>query len=128
MGVFFAGLLAAELRHHSLALVLDANALAFGLGFLVLAWFFGGYSFLRWPWMPFRQLVQRWMLVVSSALALAVQVGWLLNVPDTAVWFHRSTLVVLGLAIALWRVLSDAGSIHGRGIKPHSPGWSPRWR
>ena len=101
MGVFLAALLAAEFRHHSLALVLDADGLAFGLGFLVLAWFFGGYSFLRWPWMPFRQLVQRWLLVVSSALAMAVQVGWLLNVPVTAVWFHRSTLVILGLVLGL---------------------------
>ena len=128
MGVFLFALLAAQFRHQNLALVLEADGLAFGLGFLVLAWFFGAYSLLRWPWMPFWQLVQRWLLVVGSALALALQVGWLLNEPVAAVWFHRSTLVVLGLAIALWRVLSDAGSIHGRGIKPHSPGWSPRWR
>ena len=105
LGLLLAGLLATQSRHHNLALVLDADGLAFGLLFLVLAWFFGGYSFLSWPWMPFRQLVQRWLLVVSSALALAVQVGWLLNVPVTAVWFHRSTLVVLGFVLGLWGVL-----------------------
>ena len=75
--------------------------MAFGLGFVLLAWFFGGYSFLRWPWMPFRHLVQRWLLVVGSALLLAVLAGWLLNVPVTAVWFHRSTLLILGLALGL---------------------------
>ena len=85
--------------------MLTADGLIFGLGFLLLAWFVGGYSFLRWPWMPFRQLVQRWLLVVGSALALAVLVGWLLAVPVTAVWFHRSTLLILGLALGVWGVL-----------------------
>ena len=62
MGVFLFALLAAQFRHQNLALVLEADGLAFGLGFLVLAWFFGAYSLLRWPWMPFWQLVQRWLL------------------------------------------------------------------
>jgi len=70
-----------------------------------LAWFLGGYSFLRWPWMPYRQLVQRWLLVVGSALGLAVLAGWLLNASLTAVWFHRSTLLILGLVLALWGLL-----------------------
>ena len=105
VGIWLAALLAAELLHHNPGLVLDAGALAFGLGVLVLAWFFGGYSFLRWPWMPFRQLAQRWLLVVGTALALAVQVGWLLNLSVTSVWFHRSALAVLGLVLGLWGVL-----------------------
>ena len=100
-----AALLATQLLHHSPALVLSADGLAFGLGFVLLAWFFGGYSFLRWPWMPFRQLVQRWLLVVGSALFLAVLAGWLLNVPVTAVWFHRSTLLIVGLVLGCWGVL-----------------------
>ena len=79
LGVLAAALLAAQLRHHNPALVLQADGLAFGLVFLLLAWFLGGYSFLRWPWMPYRQLVQRWLLVVGSALGLAVLAGWLLK-------------------------------------------------
>ena len=105
VGVLLAALLAAQLHHHNPALVLSTDGLAFGLGFVLLAWFFGGYSFVRWPWMPFRQLSQRWLLVVGSALLLAVLAGWLLNVPVTAVWFHRSTLLIVGLALFLWGVL-----------------------
>jgi len=105
LGVLLGALLAAQLRHHNLALVLQADGLVFALGFLVLSWFLGGYSFLRWPWMPFRQLVQRWMLVVASALVLAVAAGWLLYTALTAVWFHRSTLLILALVLGLWGVL-----------------------
>ena len=105
LGVLAGALLAAQLRHHNLALVVQADGLVFGLGFLLLAWFFGGYSFLRWPWMPYRQLVQRWLLVVGSALALAVLAGWLLNAALTAVWFHRSTLLILGVVLGLWGLL-----------------------
>ena len=105
LGLLLAALLATQWLHHSPALVLSADDLAFGLGFVLLAWFFGGYSFLRWPWMPFRQLVQRWLLVVGSALLLAVLAGWLLNVTVTAVWFHRSTLLILGLALGSWGLL-----------------------
>lgn len=105
LGVVIGALLAAQLRHHNIALVLQADGLAFALGFLVLSWFLGAYSFLRWPWMPFRQLVQRWMLVVISTLVLAVAAGWLLNAALTAVWFHRSTLLILALVLGLWGVL-----------------------
>ena len=104
-GVLAGALLAAQLRYHNPALVLQVDGLAFGLGFLLLAWFLGGYSFLRWPWMPYRQLLQRWLLVLGSALALAVLTGWLLNVAITAVWFHRSTLLILGLVLAVWGLL-----------------------
>jgi len=55
--------------------------------------------------MPFRQLVQRWLLVVASALVLAVAAGWLLNAALTEVWFHRSTLLILALVLGLWGVL-----------------------
>jgi len=106
LGVLFGALLAAQLRHHNPALVLQAGGLVFGLGFLVLAWFFGGYSFLRWPWMPYRQLLQRWLLVVASALGLAVWAGWLLNAALTEVWVHRSTLLILGLVLAAWGLLT----------------------
>ena len=102
VGVLLAAWLAAQWLHQNPALVLQADGLAFGLGFVLLAWFFGGYSFLRWPWMPFWRLVQRWLLVLGSALALAMLVGWLLNVPVTAVWFHHSTLMILGLVLGFW--------------------------
>jgi len=104
-GVLAGALLAAQLRHHNPALVLQADGLAFGLGFLLLAWFLGGYSFLRWPWMPYRQLLQRWLLVVGTAVALAVLTGWLLNAALTAVWFHRSTQLIVGLVLAVWGLL-----------------------
>lgn len=112
LGVLFAALLATQLRHHNLALVLQVDGFVFGFGFLLLAWFLGGYSFLRWPWMPYRQLWQRWLVVVGSALLLAVLVGWLLNVLPTAVWFHRSTLLILGLVLAAW------GSFTRRCLQP----------
>ena len=112
LGVLFAALLATQLRHHNLALVLQVDGFVFGFGFLLLAWFLGGYSFLRWPWMPYRQLLQRWLVVVGSALLLAVLVGWVLNVLPTAVWFHRSTLLILGLVLAAW------GSFTRRCLQP----------
>ena len=105
LGLLCGAWVAALLRHHSLALVLHPDGLPFALGFFLIAWFFGGYSFLRWPWMSYRQVVQRWLLVVAISLALAVLAGWLLNVPVTAVWFHRSSLFTLGLVLSLWGVL-----------------------
>jgi GT2 family glycosyltransferase len=102
VGMLAAALLAAEWRHHNPVLVLQADGLLFGLGFLFVAWFLGGYSFLGWPWMPYRQLLQRWLLVLSSALALALLFGWLLNAPSSAVWFQPSTLLILGFVLAVW--------------------------
>jgi GT2 family glycosyltransferase len=99
VGMLAGGLLAAELRQLNPALVLQADGLVFGIGFLLVAWFFGGYSFLRWPWMPYRQLVQRWLLVVVSALGLA---AWLLDAPPTAVWVQPSSLLIVGVVMLLW--------------------------
>ena len=99
VGMLAGGLLAAELRQLNPALVLQANGLVFGIGFLFVAWFFGGYSFLRWPWMPYRQLMQRWLLVVVTALGLA---AWLLDAPPTAVWWQPSSLLIVGVVMALW--------------------------
>lgn len=106
LGVALGALLAAELRHHNPALVLQWNGLAFGFGFLLLAWFLGAYSFLRWPWMPYRQLVQRFLLVVAAVLGLAVLVVWLLNPVPTAIWFHHSTLLILGVVLTAWGLVS----------------------
>ena len=105
VGWLVAALVATQLRNHHLMLALHPNGLAFGLGFLLVAWFFGGYSFFRWPWMPYRDLVQRWLLVVATVLALAVLAGWLLNAPATAVWFHLSTLLLVGLVGGGWGLL-----------------------
>ena len=99
VGILAGGLLDAELRQLNPALVLQTDCLVFGIGFLFVAWFFGGYSFLRWPWMPYRQLMQRWLLVVVSALGLA---AWLLDAPPTAVWWQPSSLLIVGVVMALW--------------------------
>ena len=112
LGVLSGALLAAQLRHHSPVLVFQADGLVFGLGFLLLAWFLGAYSYLRWPWVPYRQLFKRWVGVVGSALVLAVLVGWLLNAAPTAVWLHHSTLLVLSLTLVTW------GSLTRRWLHP----------
>ena len=46
LGALFAALLVAQLLHQNPALVFEADGLAFGLVFSLMAWFFGGYSFL----------------------------------------------------------------------------------
>jgi GT2 family glycosyltransferase len=102
VGILAGGLLDAELRQLNPALVLQTDCLVFGIGFLFVAWFFGGYSFLRWPWMPYRQLVQRWLVVVVIALGLAVLAGLLLNAPPTAVWWQPSSLLIVGVVMAVW--------------------------
>jgi GT2 family glycosyltransferase len=102
VGMLAGGLLAAELRQLNPALVLQADGLVFGLEFLLVAWFFGGYSFLRWPWMPYWQLVQRWLLVVVSALGLALLAAWLLDASPTAVWWQTSSLLIVGVVMLLW--------------------------
>lgn len=60
------------------------------LGFLLLAWFLGAYAFLRWPWMSYRQLARRWLLVVGSALLIA------------ALWFPPSAFLIAGLIFVVW--------------------------
>ena len=69
VGAVLAALLAAQLFDHNPAQALDVAGLAFGLVFLLLAWFVGGYSFLRWPWVPLRQLcllrAHRWEVTPS---------------------------------------------------------------
>ncbi|WP_254896420.1 glycosyltransferase family 2 protein [Synechococcus sp. HK05] len=95
-----------RLRHHNLALVFQADVAAFALGFLLLAWFFGGYSYLGWPWMPYRQLLQRWSLVVGSSLGMAALLGWLLHAQSTVVWPYRSTLLIPGLVLAVCGLLT----------------------
>jgi GT2 family glycosyltransferase len=102
VGMLAAALLAAQWRHQNPALVLQADGLVFGIGFLFVAWFFGGYSFLCWPWISYWQLMQRWLLVVVGVLGLAVLAGWRLNAPPTRVWWQPSTLLILGVALALW--------------------------
>ena len=102
LGVLLGTLLVAELRQLNPALVLQADGLVFGIGFLLVAWFFGGYSFLHWPWMPYLKLVQRWLVVVVGVLVLSVLAGWLLNAPASAVWWQPSSLLILGVVLALW--------------------------
>ena len=105
LGVVLCAWLAAQWRHQNLAQVLQADGLAFGLSFLLLAWFLGGYSFLRWPWIPYRQLAQRWMLVVGTSLALAMLAGGLLHKAPTALWFQNSNMLIVGLVLVVWGLL-----------------------
>jgi GT2 family glycosyltransferase len=102
VGVLAGGLLAADLRQFNPALLPQADGLVFGIEFLFVAWFFGGYSFLGWPWMPYWHLVQRWVVVVVGAVGLMVLTGWLLNAPPTAVWFQPGTLLILGVVSTVW--------------------------
>ena len=112
LGIALGAVLGVHLRHDDLSLVLQPGGLLFMAGYLFLAWFLGAYSFLRWPWMPYRQLVQRFLLLVGSALGLAIVVGWLLNSPASAIWFHRSTLTILALVLLAW------GLLHRRWLQP----------
>ena len=101
-GVLIAVAVEAQLRSSDPPPALHPTGLTLGLGFLLLVWFFGGYSYLRWPWVPFWQIVRLWLFLVGSALSLALLADWLLNASATAVWFHLSTLLVLGLVLGLW--------------------------
>jgi len=106
LGVLFGALLAAPLRQLNPEVVVEADALLFVVSFLLLAWFLGGYSFLRWPWISYRQLLQRWLLVVGGSLTLALLLGWLLNATQTELWFHSSPMLIVGLALLLWGSLT----------------------
>lgn len=126
LGVFFGALLATQLRHHNFVLAINYECLIFCIGFLFLAWFFGAYSFLRWPWMPYRELVNRWLTVVGSAMALSVCGGWMLNVNPSMIWFHRSTLLILGSILFVWglltrRCLQPAARIQALNLLNRSP-------
>lgn len=94
--------LAAVLREQNRALLVQPEGFIVVLSFLLLAWFFGGYSFLRWPWMSYRRLVQRWLWVLTTALLFAVSFAWLLNVPESLIWFHRSTLLIAVTVMGVW--------------------------
>ena len=103
VGIVGAAVLAAAWSHRNPALGLQADGLLFGLGFLLLAWFLGGYSYLGWPWRSFRQLVRRWLLVLCSALALAWLAGaLLLLLPPTSVWWQPSSMLILGMVWTVW--------------------------
>jgi GT2 family glycosyltransferase len=101
VGIFTAALLAAHWQHQHHTFLLQAAGLCFGLGFLLVTWFLGGYSFLRWRWVPYRQFVQRWLLVVSSMLSMALLTGCQLSAPPIAAWLQPSTLLILGLVLAV---------------------------
>jgi GT2 family glycosyltransferase len=101
-GMLAGGLLAVHLRHLNINLFLQIDGLILGIGFLFLTWFFGGYSFLNWPWQPYQKLVQRWLVVVVVTIGLTVLAGWLLNAPPAAVWFHPSSLLILGVVLVTW--------------------------
>ena len=93
LGVFVGALLSCLASRQDLVEALSRQVVGFALLFLFLSWFFGGYSFLHWPWMPFRQLAQRWLLVVSCVSVLAL-------------WLDQSVFLGLGLVLAVWGLLT----------------------
>ena len=102
VGVLAGGLIAADLSEFNPALLPQADGLVFATQLLFVAWFLGGYSFIDWPWMPYQQLVQRWAVVVMGAAGMTLLASWLLNAPPTAVWFHPSTLLTIGVVSAVF--------------------------
>ena len=98
LGIFFGIFMAVQLCHLDASNVLGIQGLLFAFGFLSLAWSLGSYSFLRWPCLAYRQVLQRWLVVVFTAFVVA----WIVNPAPTAVLFHRSSLSVFGISLAFW--------------------------
>ena len=88
------GLVGIVLPRQDMASLIQPHGWIVLLGFLALAWFLGAYLFLRWPWMSYRRLLQRWFLVITCVLLIAVTFGWLFK-PESLSRFHRSTLLML---------------------------------
>ena len=63
--------MAVQLCHLDASNVLGIQGLLFAFGFLFLAWSLGSYSFLRWPCLAYRQVLQRWLVVVFTAFVVA---------------------------------------------------------
>ena len=84
---------------------IQVNGLTIGCVFVITGWFLGGYSFLSWPWLTYRQLMQRWLLVVVTTLAVTALISVMRHGPPTAVWFQGKTLIVLGFTFSLWGLL-----------------------
>lgn len=84
-----------------------SQALLGGLSliYLLLAWFLGAYSFIRWPWVPRRSLAQRLTVLVASGGSLLVLWRWFFNLPEGVVLVHRSTLLLFLLLLWCWALL-----------------------
>ena len=101
---------ASILHRQDMASLIQPHGWIVLLGFLALAWFLGAYSFLRWPWMYYRRLLQRWFLVITCALLIAVTFGWLFK-PESLSRFHRSTLLMLVAVMGIGGTL-QRGILH----------------
>lgn len=109
LGIKVAIALALALTGHADAPSSPALMAGLSLLYLLLAWFLGAYSFIRWPWVPRRSLAQRLSVLVLSTGSLLVLWRWFFNLPEGVVLVHRSTLLLFLLVLwgwaLLWRVL-----------------------
>ena len=101
-GLLFAAVAATFFWSDGPALLNPPEGIGCGVAFGFLAWFFGAYSYLRWPWMPYRQLVQRWSLVVCMAMASAGLLAWLLKLEPEWAWRSPSAPLVFVLVLLDW--------------------------
>ena len=71
-GVFLPYMLLLQLYEHNSILIFQASSFIFGITYLLLTWFLGGCTFLRWPWATYWKLLQRWLLIVFGSFVLAL--------------------------------------------------------
>ena len=103
IGIFLGALIAVRVRHDDFSPLFNADGVVFTFIFVVLSWFLGSYSFLRWPWVPYKNLAQRFVAIVVLSGFIAIVYRWLENNnPNEAVWFHRSTQLILGAFLLTW--------------------------
>ena len=119
-GLWFAAVAATFFWRYGPAFLIPPECIGFGVAFGFMALFFGAYSYLRWPWMPYRQLVQRWLLVVCMAMASAGLLAWLLKLEQEWVW--RSPSAPLSLFWFCWSgvgghvLFCSLGKASGQGV------------
>lgn len=79
----------------------------FGLGllYLLFGWLFGSYTVLRWPWLRLRLVLLRLGLTALATLAAVILVDWSFNLPASFSLTHRSTMLLLLVALAVWSLL-----------------------
>lgn len=77
----------------------------FLISYLLLGWLFGSYTVLRWPWLRLRLVALRLGLTAVATLATGILVDWALNLPDSVVLTHRSTLLMVVTLLTAWSLM-----------------------
>ena len=98
-GVFLPYMLLSQLYEHNSILIFQASSFIFGIIYLLLTWFLGGCTFLRWPWATYWKLLQRWFLIVFGSFVLALFAGFLLSLPTNS---YSSSICVIALVQLVW--------------------------